>query len=137
MNAAPSATPQPQLGRSIWAVFAGFLAVFILSTAVDAVLHATGVYPPMGQAMSDSLFVLATAYRTLFTILGGYITARLAPKRAMRHAIILGIVGMIAGTIGLVAFWNKGPAFGPHWYPIALVVEAIPCTWLGAKLCRR
>jgi hypothetical protein len=134
MNATPSATSQPRLGRSIWAVVAGFLAVFILSTAVDAVLHATHVYPPMGQAMSDSLFVLATAYRTLFTILGGYITARLAPNRPMRHAIILGIVGMIAGTIGLVAFWNKGPEFGPHWYPIALVVEAIPCTWLGAKL---
>jgi len=37
----------------------------------------------------------------------------------------------IAGT---VATWNKGPAFGPHWYPVALIVLAMPTAWLGGKL---
>ena len=34
--------------------------------------------------MSNALFVLATVYRTIYTVAGGYITARLAPNRPMR-----------------------------------------------------
>ena len=30
--------------------------------------------------------------------------------------------------------WNKGAEFGPHWYPLLLVVVSIPCAWLGGKL---
>jgi hypothetical protein len=49
--------------RRIDAVLAGLLAIIILSTATDAVLHATGVFPPSGQPMVDAFFLLATAYR--------------------------------------------------------------------------
>jgi hypothetical protein len=31
-----------------------------------------------------------------------------------------------------MATWNKN--LGPHWYPIALVILAIPQCWLGGKL---
>jgi hypothetical protein len=37
--------------------------------------------------------------------------------------------------VGTVVTWNKGPAFGPHWYPVALVVLALPTAWMGGKLC--
>jgi len=52
----------------------------------------------------------------------------------MKHALVLGVVGLIVSTAGAVATWNKGPEFGPHWYPIALIVTAIPCAWLGGRL---
>jgi len=65
---------------------------------------------------------------------GGYITARLAPDRPMRHALAGGIVGFVACTVGAVVTWNRGPAFGPHWYPLALVATAVPCAWLGGQL---
>jgi hypothetical protein len=123
--------------RSIGAVAAGFFACFILSIATDLVLHAAGVFPPWGQPMSNALFVLATVYRTLYTVAGGYITARLAPNRPMGHALALGIVGLFAAVAGTLATWDKGPEFGPKWYPLALVVLAIPCTWLGGKLAPR
>ena len=35
------------------------------------------------------------------------------------------------------ATWNKGPEFGPHWYPLALVATALPCAWLGGRLGRQ
>jgi uncharacterized membrane protein YfcA len=124
-------------GRGTIAVLAGLAANVVLSLGIDQILHATGVYPPWGQPMSDPLFGLATAYRVLIGILGGYVTARLAPDSPMRHAIALGIVGVIVSTVGLVATWNAGPAFGPKWYPIALVLVSIPCAWLGAKLYLR
>jgi peptidoglycan/LPS O-acetylase OafA/YrhL len=121
-------------GRSIWAIAAGFLAVAVLSTLMDVVMHSTGVFPPWGEPMPDGLFVVATAYRVVFTVLGGYLAARLAPQNAMKHVMILGAIGLVAATAGLIATWNQGPAFGPKWYPIALVVTALPCVWAGGKL---
>ena len=126
--------PQRRVLRRIGAVFAGLLAVVILSTATDAVLHATGVFPPPGQPMVDALWLLATAYRIVYGVAGGYITARLAPDRPMLHALILGAVGVAASVAGVVATWNMGPAFGPKWYPLGLVALALPCSWAGAKL---
>jgi hypothetical protein len=118
-------------------VFAGFFATFILSIGTDILLHAAGVFPPWGQPMSNALFALATAYRTIDTVVGGYITARLAPNKPMGHVWTLGVIGLLAAIAGTVATWNKGPEFGPKWYPVALVVLAIPSVWLGGKLAQR
>jgi hypothetical protein len=60
--------------------------------------------------------------------------ARLAPDRPMQHALGGGVVGLGLSTIGAVVTWNKGPAFGPHWYPLALIALAMPCAWAGGKL---
>ncbi len=89
--------------RSIGAVVAGLLFIFIVSTVIDVVMHATGVFPPWGKPMSDALFGLATAYRIVVSVTGAAVT------------------------------WNKGPEFGPHWYPLLLIVISIPCGWLGGK----
>lgn len=128
------ANPPRRIARSIGAVLGGLLAIVVLDTGIDAVMHVTGNYPPLGQPMASTLFLLAMAYRLVDGIAGSYIAARLAPHRPMRHALILGVVGIVFSTIGAVVTWNKGPAFGPHWYPVALIVIAIPCAWTGGKL---
>ena len=127
-------TASESTARSVGAVLAGFFATAILSVAVDGVLHATGVFPAWGQGMSNGLFVLATSYRVAFTVFGGYLTARLAPGRPMKHVLILGAIGFVMASIGAIATWNSGPELGPKWYPLALVVTALPCVWLGGKL---
>jgi hypothetical protein len=120
--------------RSLGALFAGFVVVVVLSLGTDLALHATGVFPPLGQPMSDALFLLATVYRTVYAIAGSYVTARLAPNRPMQHALLGGAVGLMLATVGAVATWNKGPEFGPHWYPLALVATALPSAWAGGRL---
>jgi len=129
-----SETPRSERFRSIGALLAGFFTVIILSLGTDLVLHALGIFPAWGQLMSDALFLLATVYRTIYSVLGSYIMARLAPDRPMQHALVGGVVGMVLSTIGAVVTWNKGPAFGPHWYPLALIATALPTAWLGGKL---
>ena len=47
---------------------------------------------------------------------------------------MVGFVGLVVSMVGAVVTWNKGPAFGPHWYPLALVVLAMPQAWAGGKL---
>jgi peptidoglycan/LPS O-acetylase OafA/YrhL len=124
-------------GRSVWAVVAGLIVIFILSMGMDGIMHATGIFPAYGQAMSDGLFAWATAYRVISSIIGCYVTARLAPNRPLAHALWLGWVGVLISTIATIATWNKGPVFGPHWYPIALVLVSLPCAWIGGKLYQR
>src|SRR5262245_43413262 len=67
--------------RSMGAVIAGFLVTFILSLGTDVVLHALRVFPPWGELMSSGLFALATVYRVAFTVLGGFVAARIAPRK--------------------------------------------------------
>jgi hypothetical protein len=135
----PSATqPNPRrLWRSTAAVLVGFLSVAALSLATDQVLHVLEVYPPWGQPMWDpGLNLLALSYRILYTVLGGYVTASLAPYSRMRHVFVLGILGLVTGTAGAIAAIRIGN-LGPNWYPIALAITGFPCIWIGGLLYGR
>ena len=120
--------------KSIGAVLAGILVGAVLSLGTDVVLHAARVFQPWDQPASNALLLLATPYRTVYSVAGSYITARLAPNRPMLHALVLGVLGLAVSILGTVVTWNKSPAFGPHWYPVALVVLAMPQCWVGGKL---
>jgi len=120
---------------STGAVIAGFLITALASTAADALMYSTGIFPSSPKSMSEILFVLATAYRACFIVAGGYVTARLAPGRPMRHAWVLAGIGLLAGTAGVVYYFTAGGAeLGPAWYAISIALEAVPCVWIGGQL---
>jgi hypothetical protein len=48
--------------------------------------------------------------------------------------MVLGAIGVAISTIGVVATWNRGPEFGPKWYPLGLIVLAMPLSWPGGIL---
>jgi hypothetical protein len=121
--------------RSIFAVLAGLLTIVVLSNGTDTILEATGVFPPVAVQMKQGfttlwMVLLALLYRLIYTVAGGYVTAALSPNRPMRHVLILGGIGLVAGILGAIAAWNIAPA----WYSIALIILALPCVWLGAQL---
>jgi hypothetical protein len=119
-------------GRSVVAVLAGIFVGAVLSLGVDQVLHMTGVYPPWGERMSDGKFVLATAYRLVFSVIGCYVIARLAPDKPMQHALVGGAIGLLVSLAGAIATWNRD--IGPHWYSLLLAITALPCAWVGGRL---
>lgn len=126
-----TSTPPRRLGRSIGAILLSFVVVFVLSLGTDHFMHVLNIYPPYGESMHDNaLLTLALSYRLVYGILGGYIVARFAPHSPMRHALISGGIGFVLSTAGAAAMWDKGD----HWYPVALALSAVPCSWAGAAI---
>ena len=125
---------RPSKWKSVWAVVAGFIVIVILSMGMDAVMHVAGIFPPWGEVMTNGLYAWATVYRVVFSIVGCYVAARLAPNRPMAHALWLGVLGVVISAVATIVTWSRGPSFGPHWYPIALVLVSIPCAWVGGKI---
>jgi hypothetical protein len=123
--------------RTIGAALTGIAVAVIPAIATDALMRRIGVFPASGQPLSNPLFLLAAGYRTVYSIAGSYLAARLAPSRPMRLAMILGWIGLAANLGGVAAAWNHASTLGPEWYPISLTVLALPCAWLGGRLARR
>jgi hypothetical protein len=121
--------------KSIWAVAAGVLVTLVVTTVVDILLHVIGVFPGMNQPLDDALALLATSYRIVIGIGAAWLTARLAPQKPMKHAMILGSVGVVLAIAGVVATWNL--ELGPRWYPISLAVLALPQSWVGGWIYAR
>ncbi len=120
--------------KSIVAILAGIVTGAILSVGTDFVLETTGIFPSPDQGFFIWwMLVLALIYRGIYTVAAGYVTAALAPNQPMRHAIILGIIGVAVTILGSIANWDKSHA----WYPIALILITLPCTWIGGKLAIR
>jgi hypothetical protein len=124
--------------KSIGAILAGFVAVFVLSIGTDIILEKFGVFPPQNEPASyvGWMLMLALIYRSIYAVVGGYVTATLAPERPMRHALILGIIGLVFAILGSIANLDKSTA-STAWYPIFLIVLTLPTVWLGGKLKTR
>jgi hypothetical protein len=122
--------------RSIAAVVAGIIFIFITHSATDFILESLGIFTSPDQGFHTPwMVVTAFIYRTIFSVGGAYVTGRLAPSRPVLHAIVLGMIGLFLSTAAaiLVIPMNLSPA----WYPIALVAVAVPCGWLGGWIAER
>ena len=119
--------------KSVGAILAGILVNVILALGTDQLFHVLGVYPPWGVAMNepgDNL--LALAYRCVYGVAGAYVTAWLAPSAPIRHALILGAIGLVVSLIGVMASMQMN--MGPVWYPAMVAAAALPCSFLGGYL---
>ena len=118
--------------KSIGAFTAGLVVIFVLSYGTDAVLGAMGIFHGGSLPMygSELLITVILIYRLVYSMVGCYVTARLAPNYPVRHAIALGVFGCVGSLAGAIA----GQGLAPAWYSWALVVLALPCAWLGGKV---
>jgi hypothetical protein len=124
--------------KSIGAVLAAFVTVFALSIGTDFVMEAAGIFPSFKEQQEHGfhawwMLSLALIYRSIYAVVGGYVTAALAPSRPMRHVMVLGVIGLVSATLGTIANWDKMTG-STAWYPILLILLTLPCVWLGGKL---
>ena len=122
--------------KSIGAVLAGLIFIIVTHSVTDKILEGTGILPPPEQGLFDTgLLLLATAYRSVLSIAGCYITAKLAPSRPILHALVLGVIGVIGSLVGGIVATQMN--LGPLWYPILLAVLSIPIALFGGWLAAR
>lgn len=119
--------------QSIGAVLAGLIFIFVSHSTVDYILESTGIFSSPDQGFHTTwMVVTATIYRTLLSIVAAFITARLAPSQPMKHALILGFVGLALSTAAAIIVIPMD--LSPAWYPIALALLAVPSAWVGGLL---
>lgn len=117
--------------KSIGAILAGFILGATLSIGTDIALNVAGVMNTESfKVNSAGIILLVIIYRFIFNVMGCYLTAKLAPGKPMRHALIIGIIGTVFAILGSAAMWDKAVA----WYNISVILISIPSAWLGAKL---
>lgn len=122
------------MGRSILALLAGFIAEPILVIAADFLYahlnpHA---FTPEGAVVGGAAAVVLI-YVQIMNAISGWITAAIAPKKPVLHALLLGIIGFILCVAVSVKRWD----LEPHWYLLGGILLAIPSTVLGGYLARR
>jgi hypothetical protein len=116
--------------RSIGAVVFGFVYIAALSIGADALVS---VLLPGALARGSMMLLLTELYVGVFAVSGCDFTARLAPAKPMRHALVLGVLGLIFTIPGTVAMWNTMPA----WYSVLGLALVMPFAWAGGWLRER
>lgn len=121
--------------KSIGACVVGVVVTMILSLGTDKILEIKGILPIGNFWVSNTIVLIVIFYRTVYNVLGAYVIARLAPQNKMLHALIVGAIGTFFSIVGAII--NMKMNLGPDWYCWAIVVLALPSTWLGAKIYLR
>ncbi len=121
--------------RSVVAIVVGFVVIGVLSFGTDALVRSAwaSAFDASGRTENPVLLLLTIAYVGAFAVAGCYLTACLAPDRPMRHALILGALGLLFNVAGTVAMWGTAPG----WYHVVSLFLVMPYAWLGGRLRER
>ncbi|MBZ5694620.1 MAG: hypothetical protein LAN36_04580 [Acidobacteriia bacterium] len=126
--------------RSVLAVLAGIVVLTITSFAIEAVAdplmlrvfpHALPDKAALSHNLPASLFLFA--YTSLCVAAGGYVTAWLARRSPVRHAVAMGVVQVALTVLAMMSPRIVAPL--RNW--IATLVLTIPTAWCGGLLRAR
>jgi len=109
--------------------------IFIVAShsLTDFILETLGIFtPPSAGFHVTWMIVTAIFYRSILSVVGGYITATLAPEPPMRYVFIMAAIGLALGTFAAIVTIPMN--ITQPWYPVALAVTGPLCVWLGGKL---
>lgn len=120
--------------RSILAVLAGNISWAVLFLGSNTIL--ASLFPAqfkVEKISSVPFLLLLLILSILFSIIAGYITARIAQRKEIAHTIVLGVLQLAMGIAAQLANYEVLPL----WYHIAFLLMLIPGNvfggWLIAK----
>ena len=109
--------------RSVLAVIAGYVVICVV------VLSLSSLYPPV----TFGFMMLFIAYGFVAAAMGGYVTAALAGRYHLRHAIVLAAVGVTLAILALVFSLHEEPL----WYQLANMAVPTAGVLLGGWVKER
>jgi hypothetical protein len=123
--------------RSVLAVLAGIAVLTVTSFAIEAVVNPLmmRMFPnalPNQSAISHNLpaNLFLFTYTSLCVVAGGYVTAWLARRSKMLHAVIMGSVQAILTVWAMLSIPEQAPL--RNW--IASIALTVPAAWCGGML---
>jgi putative membrane protein (TIGR04086 family) len=126
--------------RSILSVVAGIAALTAAAFAIEAVADPVlmRMFPqalPNEAAITQNQFssLFLYAYTALCIAFGGYVTARIARRSQVLHAVIMGAIQTGLTALAMISFRDKGPL--QIW--IVSMAMTIPAAWCGGILRAR
>jgi len=115
--------------RSLLALMLGYVVMLVSQLGGDTAL--TAIAPEMMPQPGEPPDVAYFAYRLgsgfFFIALGGYMTALLAGRAEMKHALGLAALSVVASILEVQYY----PTTQPLWYSIALMFLSIPSALAG------
>jgi hypothetical protein len=123
--------------RSVLAVVAGIAVLTIASFAIEAaadslLLHLFPQSLPNQAALAQNLYanLLLYLYTALCVLAGGYVTAWIARRAPVWHAVAMGVIEAGLTFYAMRAFPHQAPL--RNW--IVGMVTVIPVAWLGGVI---
>lgn len=121
--------------RSILAIVAGFFVIGGLVGVTDLAIRSlwAGRFAPNGGTADPLTLVVTEIYVFVYAAAGCWLCARIAQRRPMLHAIVLGVLGLVFNVIGSYMTWQQYPA----WYHVVALILVMPAAWLGGRIAER
>jgi len=118
--------------RSVLAIVAGFLFIGLLAFATDGVAHTLrpDIFGPNSSTSNVPYLVIAIIYVGVYATVGCWLAAVIAGRWPMRHALILGVLGLVFNLVAVPGMWR----LFPHWYTVVSLILVMPFAWLGGRL---
>lgn len=122
----------PSTVRSILAVVAGFVVIGILAYGTGVALAGTwpGSHDADGYPATNAARLVQLAYVGVFATFGCWLAGRMAPNGPMKHALAVGVLGLILNVTSALAVWDRHPA----WYLVIGILTTMLWAWLGGRL---
>lgn len=120
------------MSRSLVAVVTGFVFIAAASIGTDFAMRAAlpSLFEPDGSTTSVAILLLTIGYVGLYATVGCYLTARLAPRAPMGHALTLGVLGLLFNLVGTWFTWDTAPV----WYHVVSLLLVMFWAWIGGQM---
>jgi hypothetical protein len=126
--------------RSVTAVLAGIAVLTATSFAIEAVANPVllSLFPnalPNVAALKTNLLanLFLYCYTAVCLVAGGYVTAWVAPRAPVRHALAMGVIQVGLTVWAMFSFPHQAPL--RNW--VVGLVTTVPAGWLGGILRAR
>lgn len=109
-------------------MLAGWGSVGVLVVLTDGLLHL--LFPSeytQGKRPPDHLAAISLLTSTIWSVAGGWVTARIAKSKPWHHILGLIVWGELMGVLSLVMTWGQ---IQP-WYQIGLIAAWMPAVVAG------
>jgi len=115
--------------RSLLAVALGYVVMLVAFIGGEMAFTALapGLMPEPGEPPDAVYFVFKLGTGFFFMMIGGYVTALLAGRAELKHALGLAAVSIVMSILEATLFEGEQPL----WYSIALMFFSIPSALAG------